>query len=397
MPALAPTITLEQVHGPGHLFSPRPHPGTGYWLAHDDELTMDRMTGGQLSILGGMPILCSAAASTSDIIGLLAEAGLPTPGPDLLIRYASTAEYGRRLVQAARSGLRIVNTHWHPPGALPPESYANGQALVAFLNNKANLARLVPPAFRPRRSLCAPARVGAPPPVPLPVVVKAATEEPTGGGNDVMICRRARDLPKAARYFARCRRVVLERVITMRRSYCVNFAVLADGRVLCLGAAEQICSGRGLYLGNWLDQTLPLPPEAVSACLTVARRASALGYRGLLGMDVAVCPDGSILVFDLNFRVNGCTAAILLDDAARRLHGHRTAKLTVWRGADRYAALAAAARRAMAKGLILPISAFDPSAIGAPEAHPHVRGLVLGDSRRDVRRREVELAGMGLR
>ena len=53
------------------------------------------------------------------------------------------------------------------------------------------------------------------------------------------------------------------------------------------------------------------------------RRGAAMGYRGIAGVDLAFTPEGRIYALDLNFRLNGCTAAILLAPAGERT-GERT-------------------------------------------------------------------------
>ncbi len=391
-PSIQPALTLSEIHGPGHVFSPRAHPGATTWLPQDDAV-LDSLTGGQLAILGSMPILCSAAVASERGLDLLLEAGLVLPRR--VIAYRDLGGYRRRLRRLARGGLRIVNTHWHPAGVLPEACYANPQPLLSELNNKAFLGRVVPARWRPRRRQRAPRRLASAA-IALPAIFKATTRESTGGGGDVMICRRRADLATAGSYFASCRTVVLEEWLPMRRSYCLNYAAMHDGSVRYLGAAEQICSREGRYLGNWLDSTRPVPGEALAAGLATARRITRTGYRGLFGMDAAILPDESVKVFDLNIRVNGCTAPILLDASARGRHGHRVALLRSWNGADGSAGLFPAARRAIAAGLILPLGVFDPAAIGRTKLRPGLRGLVLGDSRKDVRRREAELARLGL-
>src|SRR5262245_29357436 len=69
---IAPAMTLAAIHGPGHVFSPRAHPGTTAWLT-DNDVLLDRATGGQHPILGDMPSLCSVAVATDEILALLAE------------------------------------------------------------------------------------------------------------------------------------------------------------------------------------------------------------------------------------------------------------------------------------------------------------------------------------
>jgi hypothetical protein len=169
---------------------------------------------------------------------------------------------------------------------------------------------------------------------------------------------------------------------------------MPDGTVRYLGGAEQVCEPSGRYEGNWLDPAPP-PQAAVEGAMEVARAGAARGYRGLLGMDVAILPGGAVRIFDLNFRENSCTAAVLLRESIHRRHGNGVMRLRSFRG-DGFRAAASAARRALRAGFLLPLAIFDPAEIALADEPAIIRGLVLGESRADVARRELELAALGL-
>ena len=57
------------------------------------------------------------------------------------------------------------------------------------------------------------------------------------------------------------------------------------------------------------------------------RAAAARGYRGIAGIDVAFLEDGPPRVLDLNFRVNGSTAAAWLRSAVERERGAGSMRL----------------------------------------------------------------------
>lgn len=392
-PDLPPMLTLAEIHGPGHAYSPRPHPAAQRWLS-PTLAAREAVAGAQLSIAGAMPVLCSSAVASSAGLDLLREAGVPVPEHRILYRDDSTYDAGLRALAAA--GYRIVNRLWHPQGVLPHDAYANPQSLLGALNNKACLARLVPLSLVPARrivalaDLCDVTRDDA-----LPVVVKAVTDEPTGAGFDVRICRAAADIASAAVVFSSCAEVVVERFLPMERSVCLNYAAMPDGAVRYLGSAEQICDASGRYRGNWLDAENP-PPEAIEGAAAVARIGAGLGYCGFLGVDLAIMADGSLKIFDLNFRDNSSTPALLLQDSIRRRFGDCVMRLRGFRGMGDYPALLKAARAGWRSGLLLPLASCDPQAIGATEEPPTLRGLVIGADRSDVERGETELAALGL-
>jgi formate-dependent phosphoribosylglycinamide formyltransferase (GAR transformylase) len=207
----------------------------------------------------------------------------------------------------------------------------------------------------------------------------------------VVICREPADVAAARSTLGGAERIVLERFLDIRRSLCVHVVIETDGRVRDLGAAEQVCDERGHYGGNWLDP-LAAPPEIARAAASIATRAAALGYRGFAGIDMAECADGRLRVLDLNFRLNGSTAAVLLYDDLARTRGLAVMRLRTWKGLGSFAAMIAAAREATAQGFLVPLSTYRPSAAESPR----LLGLVLGTSRDEVRRREQELEACGV-
>lgn len=71
-------VTLRGVFGPGHLFSPRASFETPGWLSTDLAFR-DFLTGGQLTVAGGLPVLASARVADPQGLDLLDRAGLEIP------------------------------------------------------------------------------------------------------------------------------------------------------------------------------------------------------------------------------------------------------------------------------------------------------------------------------
>jgi hypothetical protein len=230
----------------------------------------------------------------------------------------------------------------------------------------------------------------------LPVVLKAVTDQSTGGGVGVAICRSNSDFARAARTFERCEEIVVEEMLDILRNPCVNFAVMADGEVRYLGFADQEVTPEGRHCGNWIDPGTPLAGPAIETAAEPVRRAAALGYRGLAGVDLAMTSIGRIYVLDLNFRSNASTAAILLAGSIAERTGATVMHLRNVQGRGGGHELAPAIAPFVASRRLIPLNFFDADAAGYPGRPARSRSLVVGSSREEVLATEAELAEIGI-
>jgi len=392
---LRPILTFDEVYGPGRTYAPRAHPQTCGWITRDPSL-LDWLTGNQLCVMGSMPVVCSAGATSPRSWELLAECGIAKP--TTMLRYKGE-QAAFDLARSAVESSRLVVQHAYPEGAIDPNSQWVKPQLLSYLNNKANLPHLVPAAHVPPRTVYARARAFDVRPR-LPVVFKAATDHSTGGGVAVAVCRTAQDVEKAAGQFESCSQVVVEDYLPIARNICMHFAVLPGGQSVYLGFADQDITEGGKYRGNWIELGARLPQATVDLALNVVRKGADLGYRGFVGIDIAILEGDEegrrAQVIDLNFRVNGSTAAILLAPAIRSTKGPGTLHLRTFVGHNGFDSMVAAGKSAAKAGSIIPLSAFDPEMAGHLCAAPRLVALVRAESRRDALDVEADLAGSGL-
>lgn len=389
--ALRPATTLAALYGDAMVFVPRASFTPYGWLPTDPSV-LDFLTGGQLTVAGDMPVVCHEAVATEWIVDVLEDAGLDV-APNRLV-YRDRDDCATLLRGLGRRTRSLVFQHVLPPQEVPDDAYWIDRELLAFLNNKGNLGRLVPAELCPRRRLVALDRLCTEPRA-LPVVVKAPSEMSSGAGFAVTICHRDEDLQVAAARFASCREVVVEDFIDIARNLCVQYVVTPEEAVSYLGAAEQVVDGDGNYLGNWLEHDAA-PPAVVSAGMAVVRAAAGLGYRGIAGLDIVVARDGSVLVIDLNFRLNGSTVPLLLASAFAAAYGDdHVARFRGWRVAPGRSTRAVV-EAAVATGDLVPLSVLDPEASPYAGACGRMAGLVVGASRADVDDTERRLRELGL-
>jgi hypothetical protein len=354
---------------------------------------MDNATGSTLPVSGTMPLVCARGVVTPCGLALMRDAGLAPP-PELL-PYTGETEYLLILRDLAARGRRLVVQYLHPAEDIPPGDSWVQPGLLSYLNNKANLPALVPASALPSRRLLATSRLPELRAEPRPFVLKAVTDESSGGGLDVLICRDSSDLERAPAFFAAVDRVVVEGYLQFARNLCLGFAVFPGGRAEYIGAAEQASRADGRFDGNWLLRDRPVPDAAVAAARHTVEAAAALGYRGYAGIDVGVLETGQVKVFDLNFRINNSSAILLLADSIVRHHPFTVARLAGWRCEKGFDIMVSEARKAMERGDLLPLGVYDPRADGR-DRPPLLRALLLAASTEEVSEKEQVLAARGL-
>jgi hypothetical protein len=391
---LQPTLTMREVYGPGRVYAPRAHPQTSDWLRYPS-IVLDALTGNQLSIMGGLPAVCSVGAATPLGLALLEEAGLQPPVE--VHTYRDEQHAVEIAVSLAECGARVIVQHRYPDGVLSDRAFWIAPSVLSYLNNKANLGELAPPAnVAKRRVMAREAVFAGSGPQNFPFVLKVASDLSTAGGADVVICRGADDVATAQERFGTCERLVVETFQSVRRNACLHYAVLPDGAVRYLGFAEQDVDANGLYHGNWISLGATLPAEAVDIGRAIADRGSASGYRGFLGIDMVENDRRQWIVLDLNFRVNGSTTSVVLAPAIQRALGTCCLHLRRFICDEGFPSLVEAARTAFRRGWLIPLGAFDAEAAGHPAERSRLSALVVGESEKDAHRIETELAARGL-
>jgi len=390
---LKPSLSLGQIYGPDHVYCPRPSPRRSTWLPQD-ELVMANATGATLPVSGSMPLVCAPGVATASGLALMAEAGFAPP--PRLIHYEDGEDHRRILRELAEEGNKLVVQYLHPPEETPYRDYWVRPELLSHINNKASLGELARESQVPERRVVSADALVELTEEALPLVLKAATDESSGGGLDVLVCREAADLASAPDFFEQADRVVVEEYLEFVRNLCLGFAVLPDGRVVYLGGAEQSSRADGRFEGNWLRRDLCVPQAAIEVAREAVAKAASLGYRGCAGIDVGVLESGDVRAFDLNFRLNNSTTILLLSDAIFERHPFTAARLEGWRCEAGFDAMLRIASSAMEQGGFLPLGSYDPRADGHHDELPNLRGLVWGDSPEEVEDRLTILDEGGL-
>jgi hypothetical protein len=113
-------------------------------------------------------------------------------------------------------------------------------------------------------------------------------------------------------------------------------------------------------------------------------------------VDAGRAESGRPVLFDPNFRLNACTAQVLLARSVAADWGRACTRLRsglVFRGG--FSEMVAALQRQVAARSLVPLVVFDGNALRHPPPHPSCSLLLTGDDRADVERRLAALRREG--
>ncbi|WP_409272090.1 hypothetical protein V1499_20325 [Neobacillus sp. SCS-31] len=390
---IEPSMTLRDIFGPELVFNPRvSFQGLG-WVPSNENMD-DFRTGALLPIAGDMPLVCNGRTVTDETLGLFEKAGI-TPASNLLVYDSEESFYS--LVDELNSGpLKKVMNHPVPESEVPEENYWIDKDVFSYLNNKANLGELVPLAHRPIRIVVTPSEArSVKDEWGLPFVMKAGTDLPNGGGHDVFFCHTDEDFAEGLKSLEDSESIVIEEIVDIRKNYCIQFAKTHDGRIIYLGAGEQITTDSGEYKGNWISNAEGPPDVAIALGKSIMEKACRLGYKGVAGFDILLSEDGRVLCIDLNFRLNGSTPALLLKDSIFERHNMEDMMYKTWKIDSEWDEFLSVCKNMIESGALIPLAIYHPDDEGDQGSQPFINGILIGHSRDDILKKEQYLAEKG--
>ncbi len=386
IPAAAGSIPARErtsVFGPGAVLTARlPRSETGANTA--DPHLCDAYTGPIMAIADQTPVICSAGVASPCGLDLLGAAGVPVSRE---IRTYRTAEEFRSLVgEVIGNGERLLCQHVHDEDEVPAEACLVAPALLRYLNNKANLPAIVGAEGAPGRTSISPQEVGG-----LGVdefwVLKVCSEDSSGGGYGVYVHQAGSAITQPG-FVQPGAELIVEEYLELVENWCVHFCVEAIGPPRPLGATEQLISPTGAYGGSRVGGTV-LPRAAADLCQAVAERARELGFIGYCGIDIGLTSAGEVKVFDLNFRINASTPALLVLDAIAASRGPTWEGRGRWQTFRHCGSLPELVKQldvVYPEGTLVPIASYDPAFTVNGSGPSLLSGLLIGDDERDLRR-----------
>jgi len=390
-----PIVTLSDIFGQDLILNSRPSFSNYGWLPKS-QAKLDFLSGAPLTVAGDLPVICSHSVITEEIISLMEKANLEvTNFPQV---YRTKEEYWNLLNNLIKHKKKIVFNHVHRPKEVDQKAYWIDPKLIAYLNNKANLHKIVHTGYVPRRITISPSEIKhiTCKFTELPLVFKAATNQSSGSGYAVVICKNTTDIDKAYNYLNKCDTVVAEELVDIHKIFNTQFAKTVNGHIHYLGTSDQISSPSGYYLGNWITKTEEPPKSVVELGRSIMEHASRLGFWGIGGFDIALSKDNQVFAIDLNFRLNGSTPALLLRDSIMRIYNASVLLFRTWKTSVDWARFLSICREFIENKYLIPTSIYNP--ISNPHSNSTVffSGVIIGSSRQDVLEKECLLAKQGL-
>ena len=351
---------------------------------------LDSVTNVLLGLLNGMPTVRHICGVTDEGLAVLERAGLHVD--EDMRTFETAAQAKRRAKELIEEGYKLASPYPLPVATYPRKAQLVSRDLWRRLNNKKNLADIVPAQHLPDRRI-----------VPLddpaaytfdgPVFLKSGTSEATGIGYAVRHCtnkaefRAAFDSLKA---LGDASDVIVETDMDVVSCWCVSL-VLTDTGVRCAGAAEQLFSEPGKQSGSIINPANPFPKAAIALALDVGEAARAKGYRGVAGLDIGLTTDGRLIVFDPNFRIQGSTAQVILHGSATKRSGLPVSQAASFNSSLNIRQLARAIGGAVDDGWYVPVRLIDGARHPEPPSNSTLTGFVLGKTPADAERRRTRL------
>jgi hypothetical protein len=376
---------LDQCYPPDAFFCARTTREVMRWNVPDvNRLPNYRLdaTPAQLAgFAGALPFIAHEAAVTPVALDFIAHCGLP--GASELHVYRTAQEAEAMALELMEKGGRLAYNF----GTLPGLEGRSGQHLVspelyAVLNAKRSLEALVPATHLAPRLTLPGGSTALPEGCRLapPVYVKLASGHSTGGGAGVFHCgdeaALAETLDKLSTRLSGEDVLVIEADCAVVASWCTGVAV-HDDRVDWLGASCQVFHAPARQIANETG-TRDLPGRVKDLSLAIGDKARTEGFRGVAGFDIGELADGSLLVFDLNFRPNSSTGLLLAREAVQQRTGLPVMRSFYLRHDGPLAELLDAVETDATAGRVVPGSIFDAPTYRATADEPATRSCLDG-------------------
>jgi hypothetical protein len=351
---------------------------------------LDTVTTVLMGLLNGMPTVRHRAGATDRILALLERAGIVV---DEKMRVFETAEEAeRRADELIGEGFKLAWPYPLREGRFEDNAHLVPPELWRDLNAKENLALLVPAAHLANRRVQTLEQLASRS-FESPVFVKAGGRAATGAGYAVRHCPDEGAWRAAIDWFQEngvSEHVIVEEALDIDTCWCVNFTVIDDG-IAVLGAAEQMFASPGRQSGSVIDPENPFPEAGKALVEQVGAVAAKRGFLGIAGLDIGRTRDGSLVVFDPNFRLNACTAQILWHASAVQRAGLDASVSLNTPAAMDFTALEQALIGPIEDGWFVPTRLVDGSLHPLSDGACLCTGFVLGADRAAALARKAHL------
>lgn len=377
--AIRPEQTSEDIYGKGYVYSPKLY-------AHDyehfggDLLSLEALTGRELSIAGEMPVICHEGAVTPGAVRLLQKAGLHLPS--VRYTYRNDEEYVSILKKLSLHGKKVIFQYPHPSEDVPDSLYWVDPSIIAYLSDKRSIPALVPAEHvAPRRMVSLDELLEDTP--PMPFILKTGDGRPTSGGCGVLLIEKKEQLYHINEDFGDLSTIILEEYIQYDQNFGFHFAADEAGNIRYLGKSEQVVNDENCFRGSWISTDAAPFERVVEAGLRVMGNIAAAGYVGVAGFDVLMRGD-SFYFIDLNVRFNASSCGLMLYENIRGLYKKPSVRLSSLEWNGWFDDGLAVVEKYMDKKQFVPLSLLDAAYVDGAAGSSKVIGLVMGENDQEV-------------
>ncbi|GGB12220.1 ATP-grasp domain-containing protein [Macrococcus hajekii] len=305
-------LTMHQLYGDHVVFTSRPSFEKNPWLT-TEEHQANMLTAREL-LIADMPVIIHEAAVGEKPRELMRAAGVDFPSHYRTFKDAES--YNARLREAEKNGEKIFFQYAHSSEFVDPSTYYIDKELFVALNNKMKLSDWTKGKFLPKREVVAVDELEETlKKWNYPYVIKPGDEHPTAGGYGVMICYNDEDRKQALNRIKEAETdsdFVIEDYINTKQNYCVQYAYSENTGLNYIGASIQNTNEYGKYFGNITAHNVP--QTVIEAGREIMQNGVDAGYKGIAGFDLLVDDKGEVYAIDLNFRQNGSTSMLIMDE-----------------------------------------------------------------------------------
>ena len=118
MTPLRPSLSMRDIYGNGFMYNPKLF-SEDYQHFSGDILSLEALTGRELTVVGDVPVICHAAVATKPALSLLEKAGLHIPSK--LYTYRSENEYVTLLSRLHERNHKLIFQYPHPRHIAPSD------------------------------------------------------------------------------------------------------------------------------------------------------------------------------------------------------------------------------------------------------------------------------------
>ncbi|WP_457936055.1 hypothetical protein [Mesorhizobium sp. 10J20-29] len=349
--------------------------------------------GALLTCAGRMPLLAHQSVLSPCGMAAMQDAGLVI-APNVE-EYGDEASYAAAVRRRAATGETPAHYYPNPPGILSDLSPLVDDKILRELNNKGAFARHIDPSMMPSRRIVENPSEDEIANLPFPIVVKAATDEPNGAGQQVLVCENERHIKRAASRFSGTPYLVLEDYVDAQENWAVQCAIMPDGSVEIEGGTLQITSRSGIYAGNLFDMAKKVPSRALAVARAAAEAGAKAGYRGICGFDILVTRAEEAFLVDPNFRPTWSTPFLFHCQSLLVSRGMRCARFVNCAMPQRLDKFLSFCRPGFEAGWLLPVATYDPEFGNISGEDSRMLVMILGGDRLEIETLEKKLRRMG--